>query len=95
MEQAAIKREKVLQLGPRLTTFQRDAGLSNVNEKVFAHRWGTWMEDPKERDLRARTMLNAMSGMEGFTTVMFTNSTRLINGGHAGVHQRDQRGYER
>lgn len=74
MEQAALQRGRILQLGPKLADFQTDAGLQNVNEKVFAHKWGTWMSDPKERSLGARTMLNAMSGMEGFTTAMFTQA---------------------
>ena len=74
MEEAASKRGRQLQLGPHLATFQRGAGLQNVNDKVFAHKWGTWMTDPKERALGARTMLSTMSGMEGFTTAMFTKA---------------------
>lgn len=74
MEQAALKRGRQLQLGPQLAIFQRGAGLQNVEDKVFAHKWGTWMSDPHERALGARTMLSTMSGMEGFTTAMFTKS---------------------
>lgn len=62
MEQAALKRGRQLQLGPHLSTFQSRAGLSDVQEKVFPHKWGTWPSDPKERDLGARTMLSAISG---------------------------------
>lgn len=43
-------------------------------ERVFAHKWGTWMDDPQERELGERTMLSTMTGMEGFTTAMFTKS---------------------
>jgi hypothetical protein len=74
MDQAALKRGRPLQLGPHLATFQRDAGLQNVREDVFAHKWGTWMSDPQERALGARTMLSTMSGMEGFTTALFTQA---------------------
>lgn len=72
MEGAAEKRGRPLQLGPRLSTLQKDAGLQDVTEYVFNHKWGTWPSDSKERMLGARTMLSAMSGMEGFTTIMFT-----------------------
>lgn len=74
MEQAALKRGRLLQLGPRLSEFQRNAGLINGAEDVIAHKWGTWMSDPTERALGARTMLGAISGMEGFTTAMFTKA---------------------
>lgn len=72
MEEAGEKRGRTLQLGPRLSTFQRDAGLQNVKDRVFPHKWGTWPSDPKEKMLGARTMLSAISGMEGFTTILFT-----------------------
>lgn len=72
MEQAALKRGRQLQLGPHLRTFQKTAGLLDVKEVVFPHKWGTWLSDPAERSLGARTMLSAMSGMEGFTTILFT-----------------------
>lgn len=72
MERAAEKRGRRLQLGPHLKTFQRNAGLRGVTEHVFAHKVGTWPSDPQERALGARSMLSAISGMEGFTTVMFT-----------------------
>lgn len=74
MEQAGLARGRPLQLGPQLTSFQRSAGLENISERVFAHKWGTWMADPRERALGARTMLNTISGMEGFTTVLFTKT---------------------
>lgn len=74
MEQAGLARGRPLQLGPHLTSFQRAAGLENIQEMVFAHKWGTWMEDERERALGARTMVNTISGMEGFTTVLFTKT---------------------
>ncbi|PIA99950.1 hypothetical protein CB0940_02264 [Cercospora beticola] len=74
MEQAAAKRGRQLQLGPHLKDFQERAGLLRVEERVFAHKWGTWMDDPQERELGERTMLSTMTGMEGFTTAMFTKS---------------------
>lgn len=72
LDQAATKRGRPIQLGPRLKTFQRDARLTQVTERIFAHKYGTWPSDPKERSLGARTMLSAISGMEGFTTILFT-----------------------
>ncbi|CZT19001.1 uncharacterized protein RCC_04846 [Ramularia collo-cygni] len=72
MEEAGEMRGRPLQLGPRLSTFQREAGLQNVTEAVFPHKWGTWPTDPTEKNLGARTMLSAISGMEGFTTTVFT-----------------------
>jgi SAM-dependent methyltransferase len=74
MERAALKRGRQLQLGPHLKTFQKAAGLLEVNEVVFPHKWGTWPSDPTERFLGARTMLSAMSGVEGFTTILFTKA---------------------
>lgn len=74
MEQAGANRGRQLQLGPHLATFQKQAGLQHVTETVFPHKWGTWPSDPKERELGARTMLSTMSGIEGFTTVMFTKA---------------------
>ncbi|KAF2206230.1 hypothetical protein CERZMDRAFT_115866 [Cercospora zeae-maydis SCOH1-5] len=74
MEQAAAKRGRSLQLGPHLKEFQERAGLVAVEERVFAHKWGTWMEDAQERELGERTMLSAMTGMEGFTTALFTKT---------------------
>jgi hypothetical protein len=72
MEQAAVKRGRQLRLSPHLGTFQKCAGLLDVNELVFPHKRGTWPSDPIERALGARTMLSAMSGMEGFTMLLFT-----------------------
>lgn len=72
MERAGQIRGRPLQLGPHLAAFQRQAGLIDVTEKVFSHKFGTWPSDPKERDLGARTMLQVLSGVEGFTTVLFT-----------------------
>lgn len=74
MEQAGLARGRPLQLGPHLSSFQHAAGLENIQERVFAHKWGTWMEDERERALGARTMVNTISGMEGFTTVLFTKT---------------------
>ncbi|KAM3413477.1 hypothetical protein BST61_g11599 [Cercospora zeina] len=74
MEQAAMKRGRQLQLGPHLKEYQAKAGLVAVEERVFAHKWGTWMEDPQERELGERTLLSAMNGMEGFTTALFTQA---------------------
>ncbi|KJX98709.1 hypothetical protein TI39_contig397g00004 [Zymoseptoria brevis] len=72
MDLAAQKRGRPLQLGPHLHNFQEHAGLLDVHEIVFPHKWGTWPNDPTERALGGRTMLSAMSGMEGFTTILFT-----------------------
>ncbi|KAK4505574.1 hypothetical protein PRZ48_003537 [Zasmidium cellare] len=72
LDQAATKRGRAIQLGPHLKRFQKDAGLAQVTERVFAHKYGTWPPDPRERSLGARTMLSAISGMEGFTTILFT-----------------------
>lgn len=74
MEQAGLQRGRALQLGPDLVSFQRAAGLQNVHEAIFAHKWGTWMSDARERALGARTMLSSISGMEGFTTALFTQT---------------------
>jgi SAM-dependent methyltransferase len=73
MERASLARGRPLQLGPHLASFQRDAGMCDVREKVFAYKWGTWMAPP-ERPLGARAMLNVMSGIEGFTLAMFTKA---------------------
>ncbi|KAK4545288.1 hypothetical protein LTR36_003468 [Oleoguttula mirabilis] len=74
MEQAAEKRGRVLQLGPKLASFQHSAGLQDVTEKVYRITTGTWPHDPQQRMLGARNMLSALQGMEGFTTVMFTTA---------------------
>lgn len=72
MEQAAERRGRIIQLGPRLVDFQRTAGLQNVNEAVYSIPCGTWPADEQQRMIGARNMLNALQGMEGFTMVMFT-----------------------
>lgn len=74
MEQAANKRGRVLQLGPKLSSFQRNAGLLDIKDDVYQIRTGTWAADPQQRMLGARMMLSALQGMEGFTTAMFTKS---------------------
>lgn len=63
MEKAGEIRGRPLQLGPRLSEFQRAAGLQDVTEVVTPHKWGTWSSDDTENMLGARTMLSAMSGM--------------------------------
>lgn len=73
MEQAGEKRGRTIQLGPKLVSFQRESGgLHDVTEKIFPFPCGTWPEGEKEKMLGARNMLQVLSGMEGFTMVLFT-----------------------
>lgn len=72
MEQAGIKRGRPLQLGPKLVSFQRNAGLENVVEAIYPMQVGTWSSDPKLRQIGARNLMQVLQGMEGFTTVTFT-----------------------
>lgn len=74
MEQAADKRGRTLQLGPKLTTFQSSASLQDTQEKMFQIPSGTWPADKTRREVGARMMLSALQGMEGFTTVLFTKA---------------------
>jgi len=74
MEQAGIIRGRPLQLGPHLVSFQQDAGLHDVTEKIYRIPVGTWPEEPKQRDIGARYLLGVLQGMEGFTTVLFTKA---------------------
>lgn len=72
MEQAGIRRGRPLQLGPKLVSFQTNAGLEHVTEAIYPMDVGTWSADPKLRQIGARNLLQVLQGMEGFTTVMFT-----------------------
>ena len=72
MERAARQRSRELQLGPSLVDFQKSAGLEGVSETVYPIPYGTWMEDGQARTIGAKVMLNALSGMQGFSMAMFT-----------------------
>ena len=74
IEQAADRRGRTIQLGPKLVTFQSSAGLEDVTESVYHIKVGTWATDKQERTIGARAMLNALQGMEGFTTMLFTKA---------------------
>lgn len=72
MSSAGEKRGRPLQLGPKLRTFQSEAGLLEVTENVYSIPVGTWPADKKRRMIGAHIAMQTLTGIEGYTTVMFT-----------------------
>ena len=74
MEQGAERRGRPLQLGTRLADFQSSAGLQEVNESIYNISVGTWPADKQQKFLGGHMLLNALQGLEGFSTIMFTKA---------------------
>ena len=74
MEQAAERRGRILQLGPKLVELQSSASLQDVTQSVYALSIGTWPTDQQQKFVGGHMLLNGLQGVDGFTTLMFTQA---------------------
>lgn len=73
MCEAQEKRGRTMQLGPHLVSWQKDAGLVDVTESIYAIPVGTWPDDPEKKAIGTQYLNNLLNGFEGFTLALFTN----------------------
>ncbi|KAK4894236.1 hypothetical protein LTR28_002084, partial [Elasticomyces elasticus] len=74
IEAAGLLRGRPLHLGPRLVPFLHSAHFSHVHEEVYAVPFGGWPEDERQAMIGREAMRQTVSGMEGYTTVLFTSA---------------------
>ena len=67
-------RGRTIQMGPRVAELQRNAGLEDVHETLYNMPIGTWPTNEKDKTIGAEMMFNGLSGVDGFSNVIFTKA---------------------
>ncbi|KAK4969882.1 hypothetical protein LTR66_011628 [Elasticomyces elasticus] len=71
IEEVGAKRDRPLHLGPHIVGFLRSASLADIREEVYAVPLGSWpRDDEREKMIGSHMMMQTVSGMEGYTTVL-------------------------
>ncbi|PVH97141.1 S-adenosyl-L-methionine-dependent methyltransferase [Periconia macrospinosa] len=58
--------------GPKLKKWAEDAGFADVTQHVFKVPYGPWPKDPKLKEIGAWNQLQALEGLEGWTTALLS-----------------------
>ncbi|KAK4983749.1 hypothetical protein LTR66_002588 [Elasticomyces elasticus] len=75
IEEVGAKRDRPLHLGPHIVGFLRSASFADIREEVYAVPLGSWpRDDEREKMIGSQMMMQTVSGMEGYTTVLFTTA---------------------
>ncbi len=72
MIEAAAKRGRPVNIGPHLIPYLNGAHFANMNESIFKIYLKPYPEDEFGKMIGAYTLVNVLSGIEGFTTRLFT-----------------------
>ncbi|KAI9710045.1 MAG: hypothetical protein M1812_007509 [Candelaria pacifica] len=73
MKEAAAKRGRPVNIGPYLISYLNGAHFTNMNESVYKLYLKPYPEDEFGKMIGAYTLVNVLSGIEGFTTRLFTS----------------------
>ncbi|KAI9780904.1 MAG: hypothetical protein M1835_004416 [Candelina submexicana] len=72
MKEAALKRGRPVNIGPYLVSYLNGANFKDINESVYKLYLKPYPEDEFGKMIGAYTLINLLSGIEGFTTRLFT-----------------------
>ena len=74
MERGSEMRGRTIQMGPLVAELQRNAGLEGVHETLYNIPIGTWPANKRDKTIGAEMMFNGLSGIDGFSNVIFTKA---------------------